>query len=297
MPQIDLSGLAAFAEVARLQSFTRAAAQLHVSPSALSHAIRRLEEKLGVKLVSRTTRSVAATEAGRRLLDSLDPALADIAAGIEHLSAYRERPAGRVRISAPRIPATTLIAPKLVALRRDYPDILVELSVEGGLIDIVAGGFDAGVRAGELIARDMISVRIGPEDRMAVVGAPDYLASHPAPMSPDALSDHHCIGYRYITSGDIHRWPFERDGRAVSVAIDPVFLSNDAELMIDAAVAGLGLTYAIRSQVDQQLASGRLVAVLEDWCPVRAGAFLYYPSRRQTTAAFAVVVDALRYRC
>ncbi|WP_174296639.1 LysR family transcriptional regulator [Sphingomonas bacterium] len=296
MPQIDLSGLAAFAEVARLKSFTRAAAQLHVSPSALSHAIRRLEEKLGVKLVSRTTRSVAATEAGCRLLDSLDPALANIAAGIEQLGAYRERPAGRVRISAPRIPATTLIAPKLAALRRDYPDILVELSVEGGLTDIVAAGFDAGVRTGELIARDMISMRIGPDERMAVVAAPAYLADHPAPASPDALSTHRCIGYRYITSGDIHRWPFERDGRAVSVAIDPVFLTNDAELMIDAAVDGLGLSYAIRSQVEDHLASGRLVAVLEDWCPMRAGTFLYYPSRRQTTAAFAAVVDALSYR-
>nr|WP_254605080.1 LysR family transcriptional regulator [Sphingomonas bacterium] len=296
MPPIDLSGLAAFAEVARLKSFTHAAAQLHVSPSALSHAIRRLEEKLGVKLVSRTTRSVAATEAGRRLLDSLDPALADIAAGIENLNVYRERPAGRVRLSAPRIPATTLIAPRLAALRRDYPDILVELSVEGGLIDIVAGGFDAGVRTGELIARDMISVRIGPDERMAVVGAPAYLADHRAPTSPDALSEHHCIGYRYITSGDIHRWPFERDGRAVSVAIDPVFLTNDAELMIDAALGGVGLSYAIRSQVEHHLASGRLVAVLEDWCPVRAGTYLYYPSRRQTTPAFAAVIDALRYR-
>ena len=294
MTRDDLSDLAAFAVIAEERSFTRAASRLLVSGSALSHALRGLEERLGVKLVSRTTRSVAPTEAGSRLLERLGPALADIGAAVGELSAYRDRPAGRVRISTSRAAALALIAPKIPPLKASYPDVVVELAVDDGLTDIVTAGFDAGVRSGELIARDMVSVRIGRDDRYAVVGSPGYFRDRPAPVMPEELSRHHCIAYRHVTAGSIHRWSFEKDGRSVNVAVDPSFLANDVDLLIGAALGGVGLTFVLASQIDEHVVRGALVPVLADWCMPRAGEFLYYPSRRQMTSAFRVVVEALR---
>ena len=246
------------------------------------------------QLVNRTTRSVAPTEAGRRLLERLMPAFGDIASAVAALSDYRGRPAGHVRINASRIAARTLIAPKIAQLRREHPDVLVELSVDDGLTDIVTSGYDAGVRSGELIDKDMISVRIGPDQRFAVVGSPEYFKDHPIPVAPEALSDHRCIAYRHITSGSIHRWTFTKEGRSVRVAIEPSFLTNDADLLVDAAIDGVGLAFILEGQATEQIASGALISVLSDWCAPRAGEFLYYPSHRQMTPAFRAVVDALR---
>ncbi|HZV64815.1 MAG TPA: LysR family transcriptional regulator, partial [Telluria sp.] len=234
MDRDKLADLAAFAIIAEERSFRKAAARLGISGSALSHAMRVLEDRLGVKLLHRTTRNIAPTEAGERLLAGLKPALVDIDHALQGLDSYRGRPAGRVRISAHRSAAIHLIAPKLRGLRDAYPEVIVELSIDDGLIDIVSAGFDAGVRRGEQLEKDMISVRVGADSQMAVVASPDYFMNAPYPTSPSGLSQHSCIGYRYIASRELHRWRFEKDGRTLHVAVEPGFITNDADMLVQA---------------------------------------------------------------
>ncbi|MEI9927990.1 MAG: LysR family transcriptional regulator [Sphingomonas sp.] len=296
MRREDLVDLNAFMVVADAQSFTRAAAKLGTSQSALSHTVRRLETRLGVRLLTRTTRRVAPTEAGERLLRTLSPALDTIAAELASLGELRERPAGTIRITASEHAAKTVLWPVLAPLLADYPDVHVELSVDSGLADIVAERFDAGVRLGEQIAKDMVAVRVGPDLRMAVVGAPDYFARHPAPRAPQDLADHRCVNLRLPTLGGFYAWEFEKDGREVKVRVDGQLAFNNVAMIERAAVAGFGLACVLEDQVEPALAARTLVRVLGDWCPPFAGYHLYYPSRRQPSAAFALIVEALRRR-
>lgn len=296
MQREDLADLAAFVAVAEERSFTRAAAKLGTSQSALSHTVRRLETRLGVRLLTRTTRSVVATEAGETLLGTLTPAFDSIQAQLTALGAMRERPAGSVRITASEHAATTLLWPVLLRLLPAYPDINVELSINSSLVDIVSDRFDAGVRLGESVARDMIATRIGPNLRMAVVGSPAYFASRPVPVIPQDLAGHRCINLRLPTAGGFYAWELEKDGREVRVRVDGQLAFNNAAMLLRAAAAGSGLAFVMEDQVTEPIASGGLVRVLEDWCPPFTGYHLYYPSRRQPTPAFAILVEALRYR-
>lgn len=296
MARPNLNDLSAFLTVARARSFTRAAAQLGVSQSALSHTIRGLEQRLGLRLLARTTRSVAPTEAGQRLLATLGPRLKEIETELAALSELRDKPAGTIRITAGEHAAETVLWPTLARLLPDYPDVTVEIVVDYGLTDIVAERYDAGVRLGEQVAKDMIAVRIGPDLRMAVVGAPAYLAQHAPPRTPHDLTAHRCINMRLPTYGGLFAWEFEQDGRELKVRVEGQLVFNNAALRLHAALAGLGLAYLPEDQVRAQLADGRLVRVLEDWCPPFAGYHLYYPSRRQHTPAFALLVEALRWR-
>jgi DNA-binding transcriptional LysR family regulator len=295
MPRQTINDLLAFRAVARERSFTRAAAQIGVSPSALSHTIRRLEERLRVRLLTRTTRSVAPTEAGERLLGAVGPHFDEIEAGLAALSDLRDKPAGKVRINATSHAIETVIWPKLTRLLHGYPDIEVELIAEIGMVDIVTQGFDAGVRAGEQVAKDMIAVCIGPQMRMAVVGSPGYFQTHKKPRTPQDLSDHQCINLRLPTLGGLYPWEFEKRGRELGVRVEGRLTFNDPDLMIEAAVEGFGLAYVLEDRVRAEVASGRLLRVLEDWCEPYAGYHLYYPSRRHHSPAFALVVEALRY--
>lgn len=292
----DVSDLLAFLAVAKERSFTRAAAKLGVSQSALSHTIRGLEERLGLRLLTRTTRSVAPTEAGERLLGTIGPRFDDIEAALAALSALRETPAGTIRITASEYAAETILWPALAKLLPAYPDIKVEIIVDYGLTDIVAERYDAGVRLGEQVAKDMIAVRIGPDMRMAVVGAPSYFARRPRPKRPQDLTAHDCINLRLPTYGGLYAWEFEKRGRALKVRVDGPLVFNNFALRLNAVLAGLGLAYLPEDQVQAQLADGRLVRVLDDWCPPFSGCHLYYPSRRQPTPAFALLVEALRFR-
>jgi len=292
----NLNDVLAFLTVARERSFTRAAAQLGVSQSALSHAISGLEARLGVRVLARTTRSVAPTEAGERLLRAIGPRLEEIDAELTGLSELRDKPAGTLRITAGEHSAEAILWPALSKLLPRYPDIKVELVIDYGLTDIVAERYDAGVRLGEQVAKDMIAVRIGPDFRMAVVGAPSYLADRPMPKLPQDLTAHQCINLRLPTYGGIYAWEFEKRGRAVKVRVEGQLVFNNIALRVNAALAGLGLAYLPEDQVQAHLAEGRLVRVLADWCPAFSGYHLYYPSRRQTAPAFTVLVDALRYR-
>jgi DNA-binding transcriptional LysR family regulator len=296
MPRASVNDLLAFLAVAKERSFTRAAAQLGVSQSALSHTIRGLEERLGLRLLTRTTRSVATTEAGERLLQTVRPRLEEIDAELAALTELRDKPAGTVRITAGEHAAEAILWPALAKLLPRYPDIKVELTVDYGLTDIVAERYDAGVRLGEQVAKDMIAVRIGPDFRMAVVGAPAYFASHAMPSKPQDLTAHNCINIRLPTHGGIYAWEFEKRGRALKVRVEGQLLFNNAALRMNAVLAGLGLAYLPEDQVQAHVADGRLVRVLADWCPPFSGYHLYYPSRRQPAPAFAVVVEALRYR-
>lgn len=296
MAREDLPDLNAFMVVAEERSFTRAAAKLNTSQSALSHTIRRLETRLGVRLLTRTTRSVAPTEAGERLLATLVPALDSISSELASLSDLHQRPAGTIRLTTADHATRTVLWPKLQRFLTDYPDIHVELSIDSSFADIVAGRFDAGVRLGEAIAKDMIATRIGPELRMAVIGSPAYLAKHPAPQTPQDLSDHCCINLRMLTSGGLYTWELEKDGHEVRVRVDGQLTFNTIPMIIQAAEAGFGLGFVMEDQVADQLRDGRLVRVLEDWCASFAGYHLYYPSRRQQSAAFALLVEALRHR-
>jgi len=295
MRREELGDLMAFLLVADERSFTRAAAKMGTSQSALSHTVSRLEARLGLRLLTRTTRSVAPTEAGDRLAATLRPAFGDIEHELDALGSLRDKPAGSFRITTSEQAARTIVWPALARLLPDYPDIQVELSMDGGLRDIVAERFDAGVRLGEQVAKDMIAVRISPDQRMAVVGSPAYLASHVAPKTPYDLTGHACINLRLLTAGGMYAWEFEKDGRELKVRVDGRLVFNDAELLIDAALGGFGLAMVMEDRARDLLASGRLVRVLEDWCPPFAGYHLYYPSRRQMTPAFALIVDALRY--
>lgn len=288
--------LFAFVAVASERSFTNAAAKLGVSQSALSHTVRALEERLGVRLLTRTTRSVAPTEAGERLLHSLVPRIEEIEIELAALSELREKPAGTIRITAGEHAAEAILWPAVKKLLPGYPDIKVEIVVDYGLTDIVAERYDAGVRLGEQVARDMIAVRIGPDMGMAVVGAPSYFAKRQPPLSPQDLTVHTCINLRLPTHGGLYAWEFEKSGRELKVRVEGQLVFNNIGLRLQAALAGLGLAYLPEDQVQALLASGELIRVLADWCPPFPGYHLYYPSRRQPTPAFTLLVDALRYR-
>lgn len=296
MRREDLTDLAAFMVVAEERSFTRAAAKLATSQSALSHTMRRLETRLGVRLLTRTTRSVAPTEAGERLLGTLVPALQSIDTQVATLSDFRDKPTGTIRITTSRHAAMTVLWPTIARLLPDYPDIHVELSIDSGLSDIVSDRFDAGVRLGEALAKDMIAVRIGPELRMAVVGSPSYFANRAVPKVPQDLAAHSCINLRLQSGGGFYVWELEKDGREVNVRVDGQVAFNDVEMVVKAAEAGLGLGFVMEDQVAARIESGALVRVLEDWCEPFAGYHLYYPSRRQPSAAFTLLVNALRFR-
>ena len=291
----NLNDLAAFLAVARERSFTRAAAKLGVSQSALSQTIRGLEARLGLRLLSRTTRSVAPSEAGERLLRTIGPHIGEIETELEALSALREKPAGTIRITAGDHAVHSVLWPKLAKFLPNYPDIKVEIAIDYGLTDIVAERYDAGVRLGEQVSRDMIAVRIGPDVRFAVVGARSYFAKRPPPTTPQDLVGHDCINLRLPTYGGLYAWEFEKDGRDVRVRVEGQLVFSSVFQALDAALAGLGLAYVPEDLTEAYLADGRLERALEDWCAPWSGYRLYYPSRRQSSPAFALLVDALRY--
>ncbi|WP_347291695.1 LysR family transcriptional regulator [Kluyvera georgiana] len=291
----NINDLISFMVVARERSFTRAAAQLGVSQSALSHAMRNLESRLDVRLLTRTTRSVAPTEAGERLYQSLSPHLQEIEQEITALRDSRERPAGNIRLTAAEHSMNTVLWPRLKTFMQQYPDINIEVIVDNGLTDIVGERFDAGVRLVEQVARDMIAVRIGPDMRMAVVGSPDYFARHGIPQTPHDLQHHRCINMRLPTRGGLYAWEFEQNGEPLRVRVEGQLTLNSLPQRLEAAEAGLGLAYVPEDTIVDGVAAGRLQHVLADWCAPFAGYSLYYPSRRQHTTAFALLVDALRY--
>jgi DNA-binding transcriptional LysR family regulator len=296
MQRGHLDDLVAFVAVGRERSFTKAAAKLGVSQSALSHTIRELEARLGVRLLTRTTRSVSPTEAGERLLHTLEPRFDEIEAELASITELREKPAGTVRITATEFAIDTILLPKLAKLLRKYPDIKVEMIVDYGLTDIVAQQYDAGVRSGEQVAKDMIAVRIGPDMRMAVVGAPSYFKDHPEPKKPQDLIGHNCINLRLPRHGNLYAWEFEKGSRELRVRVEGQWTFNGTAQLLNAALAGCGLAYVPEGMVQTHIAKGRLRRVLADWCLPYSGYHLFYPSRRQSSAAFALVVDALRYR-
>src|SRR5438445_8717383 len=296
MQRENFNDLLAFLAVARERSFTRAAAKLGVSQSALSHTISGLEARLGLRLLTRTTRSVSPTEAGERLLLTVGNRFEEIEAELEALSELREKPAGTIRITAIDYVADTILWPKLKKFLPEYPDIKVEITVDYGLTDIVAQRYDAGVRSGEQVAKDMIAVRIGPDMRMAVVGAPPYFAKRSPPKKPQDLNDHSCINLRLPTYGGLYAWEFEKGERELKVRVEGQLVLNGTTQMLNAALTGFGLAYVPEDLAQPHLAKDLLNRVLEDWCPTYSGYHLYYPSRRQPSAAFALLVDALRYR-
>jgi len=296
MQRGHLDDLRAFVAVGRERSFTKAAAKLGVSQSALSHTMRELEARLGVRLLTRTTRSVSPTAAGERLLNSVAPRFEEIDAELAAVSELREKPAGTIRITATEYAADGILLPKLAKLLRDYPDIKVEIIIDYGLTDIVAERYDAGVRNGEQVAKDMIAVRIGPDMRMAVVGAPSYFKSRPEPKKPQELTSHNCITLRLPTHGGLYVWEFEKGGRELKVRVEGQLTCNTSAQMLTAALAGYGLAYLPEDMAQPHIAKGRLKRVLADWCPPYSGYHLYYPSRRQSSAAFALLVAAMRHR-
>jgi DNA-binding transcriptional LysR family regulator len=296
MPRRNINDLLAFRAVAEERSFTRAAARIGVSPSALSPTIRALEERLGVRLLTRTTRSVAPTEAGERLLAAIGPHFDGIEAELAALSELRDRPAGTIRITTGDHAAETILEPAVSRLLRDYPDISVEISVNTGFVDIVAERFDAGIRLGETVAQDMVAVRIGPEMRMAAVASPSYFAAHKPPRTPHDLAGHNCINLRFPTLGGLYAWEFEKGGRALNVRVEGQLIVNDPALARRAAIDGLGIAYLPEDYLQPDIDAGTLIRVLDGWCPPFPGYHLYYPSRRQQSPAFALLVEALRYR-
>ncbi|WP_445146557.1 LysR family transcriptional regulator [Dyella sp. Tek66A03] len=296
MTRENYNDLLAFLAVARERSFTRAAAQLGVSQSALSHTIRGLETRLGLRLLTRTTRNVAPTEAGERLFRELSPNFEDIDAAVASLSELRDKPRGTLRISTAEHAAETILWPALRKLLPGYPDIHVEVITDSAMTDIVAERFDAGIRLGEQVAKDMIAVPIGPAMRMAVVGAPGYLASHPAVQTPRDLTGHDCINIRFLTHGGLYAWEFEQDGHALNVRVEGRLAFNSIRQVHVAALDGFGLAYLPEDMVLADIAAGRMRRLLADWCPAFPGYHLYYPSRRQPAPAFSVLVEALRYR-
>jgi len=296
MQRGNLDDLVAFLAVGRERSFTKAAARLGMSQSSLSYTIRELEARLGVRLLTRTTRSVAPTQAGERLLQSIGPRFEEIDAELSAVRDSREKPAGIIRITATENAADTVLLPKLAKLLPAYPDIKVEVVVDYGLSNIVAEGYDAGVRSGEQVAKDMIAVRIGPDLRMAVVGAPSYLRGRPEPKKPQDLVGHNCINLRLPSHGGVYAWEFEKGGRELKVRVEGQMICNGANQMLTAALAGLGLAYVPQEMAEPHLTKGRLKRVLADWCQPYSGYHLFYPSRRQSSAAFSLVVEALRHR-
>lgn len=296
MPRQPINDLLALRAIVRERNFTRAAAQLGVSPSALSHAIRGLEERVGVRLLTRTTRSVAPTETGERLLDAIVPHLDGIETELAALGALRDKPAGKVRITTGIDAAQTILWPMLARLLPDHPDIEVELAVNSGFVNIVSERFDAGVRLGETVERDMVAVRIGPDMRMAAVAAPHYFANRAPPETPHDLAAHRCVNLRFPTYGGLYAWEFERDRRALNVRVEGQVVVNDIMLARQAARDGVGIAYLPEHYVREDTEACRLIRVLEDWCPPFSGYHLYYPSRRQLSPALALLVDKLRYR-
>lgn len=296
MPREHFDELFAFLAVARERSFTRAAAQLGVSQPALSHSVRSLEERLGVRLLTRTTRKVSPTEAGERLLRTVGPRFEEVEAELAAVSELRDRPAGTIRITATEHVTDTILLPKLSKLLREYPDIKIEIVIDYGLTDIVAERFDAGVRSGEQVASGMIAVRIAPDMRMAVVASPSYFRNRSEPKKPQELIGHNCIGLRLPTHGGLYAWEFEKGGRELKARVEGQLIFNTTAQMLHAALAGMGLAYVPEGMAQPHLTRGRLKRVLEDWCLPYPGYHLWYPSRRQSSAAFALLVDALRYR-
>ena len=292
----SLDDLAAFAAVARERSFTKAAAKLGLSQSALSQTIRQLEARLGVRILTRTTRSVAPTEAGERLLRVVAPRFEEIESELVSLRELRQKPAGTVRITATEFAIDTILLPKLTPVMRENPDLKVELIVDYGLSNIVSERYDAGVRSGEQVAKDMIAVRIGPDMRMAVVGAPSYFKDREEPKKPQDLIAHNCINLRLPTHDSLYAWEFEKGNRDLKVRVEGQLTCNGAAQLLNGALAGLGLAYVPEGMVEAPIAKGRLKRVLADWCPPFSGYHLFYPSRRQSSAAFNLVVEALRHR-
>ena len=296
MHRDTMADLVAFFSVARERSFTRAAAKLGVSPSALSHTIRKLEERLGVRLLTRTSRSVSTTEPGERLLERVGPHFDQVADELARLTEMRDTPAGSLRITTGDQPAESILMPVLAKLLLLYPDLSVELVVDNGFVDIVAERFDAGVRLGETLAQDMVAVRISPDMQMAIAGSPAYFGKHGMPQTPDDLGGHNCINLRHQAKGGNSVWDLERDGRAVNVRVEGQLIVNDISVVRQAAGAGVGLCYLPRDYLQAQIDMGELVPVLEDWCPPFPGYHLYYPSRRQQSPALAAFIAAVRFR-
>jgi DNA-binding transcriptional LysR family regulator len=297
MERDNASDLLAFLAVARERSFTRAAAKLGISQPALSQIVRNLEERLGVRLLSRTTRSVAPTQAGERLFRTMAPRFEEMDRELSALSELREKPAGTIRLTATEYAADAIVLPALAKILPEHPDIKVEMVIDYGLTNIVAEQYDAGIRPGELVAKDMIAVRVGPDLRMAVVGAPSYFENHKKPRTPQDLTSHNCINLRLPThGGSLYAWEFEKNGREVNVRVDGQLVFNGAGALLSAALKGFGLACLTEGHVQAYLSTGQLVRVLTDWCPPFSGYHLYYPSRRQPSPAFSLLVDALRYR-
>lgn len=296
MANTKVNDLQAFLAVARDQSFTKAAAKLGVTPSALSHTIRALEQRLGIRLLARTTRNVSPTEAGERLMRSIAPLFDQITAELEALGELRYKPSGTIRISCTDDQIELCVRPMLAEFLTSYPDITLEFYVDYGFTNVVEERFDAGIRMGESISKDMIAVRIGPDWRLAVVGSPEYFARNPAPTTPNELTGHECVNIRHRPSGAIYAWEFENDGKAFTVKVDGQLVFNSIMHVLNAAADGIGLAYVPEELVAPYLADGRLQEVLANWCPQFQGYHLYYPNRRQTSAAFSALVEALRYR-
>ncbi|TQI81216.1 DNA-binding transcriptional LysR family regulator [Serratia fonticola] len=295
MRRDDLSDLAVFLAVAEERNFTRAAARLGTSQSSLSQTVRRLESHLGLRLLSRTTRSVAPTEAGEQLLQTLRPALESIDARLAALSQLREKPAGTVRLTTSLHAAQAILWPAIARLLPEYPELKVELSIDAALTDIVAERFDAGVRLGEEVDKDMIAVRIGPDLRMVVVAAPSYFASRPIPKTPHELTQHSCINIRLPSAGGVYAWEFAKADRKLNVRVDGPLVFNEMTMVLKAVLEGFGLAFVMEDQVQALISEGELVQVLKDWCPPFPGYHLYYPSRRQVSSAFVLLVETLRY--
>jgi DNA-binding transcriptional LysR family regulator len=296
MDRDNVVDLIAFITITQEHSFTRAAARLGVSQSAISHALSRLEKRLGVRLLTRSTRSLSPTEAGERLLATVEPRFQEVDAALEQVSEFRDKPAGTIRLTAGEHAVNSVLWPRLQGFTRDYPDIKLEIIAENGLVDIVAQRYDAGVRLGEQLAKDMIAVRIGPDWRMAVVASPSYFAARTLPSSPQDLTDHSCINLRLPTYGGHYVWEFERGGRRLNVRVDGQLSFSSSSHTLSAALGGSGLACVPEELAQSHIDAGRLVRVLEDWMPTFDGYHLYYPSRRQTSPAFARLIGALRYR-
>lgn len=296
MERENASDLLAFLAVAREGSFTRAAAKLKMSQPAVSQTVRDLEERLGIRLLNRTTRSVAPTQAGERLLHRIGQKFDEMDMELAALGELREKPAGTIRITATEHAAEAILMPALAKILPKYPEIKVEVVIDYGLANIVTQRYDAGIRPGELVDKDMIAVRVGPDLRMAVVGAPSYFSGRRKPRLPQDLTDHNCLNLRLPNHGSLYAWEFEKNGRVLNVRVDGQLVFNGAGPLLSAALNGFGLAYLTEGHVKPYIAEGRLTRVLSDWCPPFSGYHLYYPSRRQTSPAFAVLVDALRYR-
>jgi DNA-binding transcriptional LysR family regulator len=296
MPKQDFNDLLWFLAVAKERSFTKAAARLGIAQSTLSHTIKRLEARMGIRLLARTTRNVALTEAGERLRESLSPRIDEIEADIAALMSFRDKPSGTIRMTLSDHAMASVVWPKLQPVLKAYPDIKLELSLDTGFRNIVEDGFDAGVRLGERVEKDMIAVRIGPDWRLVAIGSPAYFATRPIPKHPEDLVGHDCINMRQPTAGGLYAWEFGKDGQELRVKVNGQLTFNDSYAMVEPALSGYGIAYVPESIVADHIKSGKLTQVLDEWSPFFDGYFIYYPSRRQNSAAFKVILDAVRHR-